>query len=46
MWNPAHKKDQKHKKGDKDGKTLYKLMNNVYMVKLQSTQKNKIDVRL
>ena len=28
MLNSTHKKEQKHKNGGKDGKVLYKLMNN------------------
>ena len=44
MLNPTHKKVQKQKKnGDKDGKALYKFMNNG---KTMKNLRNKIDVKL
>ena len=45
MLNPIHKNKQKQKKnGDKDGKSLYKLINNALYGKIMEKLKNRIDV--
>ena len=48
MLNPTHKKVQKQKKnGDKDGKVLYKFMNNaIYGGKKMENLRNRIHVEL
>ena len=42
----THKRNWKRKTGDKDGKALYKLMNNAIYGKTMKNLRNRIDVRL
>ena len=47
MLNSIHKKEQKPKKNeDKNGKALYKLLNNDAFGKTMENWRNKIDVRI
>ena len=45
-WIPYKKKKKKQKNGDKDGKALYILMNNVVYGKTLKSVRNIIDVKL
>ena len=42
----THKKIEAEKNGDKDGKVLYKLMNNAVYRKTMGNLRNRIDVEL
>ena len=42
----TQKKTRAEKNGDKDGKALYKLMNNVVYVEIMENLRNRIDVKL
>ena len=47
MLNSTHKKEQKQKKkGCKDGKALYKVMNNAVYGNAMEYLRNRIDVKL
>ena len=47
MLNSTHKKEKKQKKnGDKDGKALYKLMNNDAYGKTMEKLRNRTDVKI
>ena len=46
MLNSTHKREQKQKNGDKDGKALYTLMKNAAYSKKIENLREKIDVRL
>ena len=46
IFNLTQKKEQKQKNNDKDGKTLYKLMNNAIYRKRMENLRNRINVKL
>ena len=46
MSNSVHKKTEAEKNGDKDGKTLHKLMNNAVYGKTIESLTNRVDVRI
>ena len=46
MLNSIHKKEQKQKNGDKNGKPLYKLMNNAVYGKKMEDLRNRTNVKL
>ena len=46
MSNSIHKKIEAEKNGDKDGKTLFKLMNIAVYGKTMENLTNKIEVRI
>ena len=46
MLNSTYKKNQAEKNGDKNGKALYKLMNNTVYGKTMENFRNRINVKL